>query len=225
MIQYPITPDQERKIAEEKQKPVKFNISDFGTGFMDENLPAIAVEYMMNNQDFPPDENYNPKEDPQIAPYQDFYDHFLFSKSVAETSAIIDKLNKNAEANYSSPWYHLGRITGAFADPSTLLLWTKVGQGAKVFGTAFAAEEIAKQQLDVTRDDSYVPWVVAGGYGVPYILNKMAKGTVGAGVQQKVIDADRAYNTAPKQITQQIFKFLFITLFSYFYLRNFFRLP
>jgi hypothetical protein len=206
MIQYPITPDQERKIAEEKQKPIEFNISDFGTGFMDENLPAIAVEYMMNNQDFPPDENYNPKEDPQIAPYQDFYDHFLFSKSVAETSAIIDKLNKNAEANYSSPWYHLGRITGAFADPSTLLLWTKVGQGAKVFGTAFAAEEIAKQQLDITRDDSYVPWVVAGGYGVPYILNKMAKGTVGAGVQQKVIDADRAYNTAPKQITQQIYE-------------------
>jgi hypothetical protein len=33
MIQYPITPDQERKIAEEKQKPVEFNISDFGTGF------------------------------------------------------------------------------------------------------------------------------------------------------------------------------------------------
>ena len=46
MIQYPITPDQERKIAEKEQKPVQFNISDFGTGFMDENLPAIGIEYL-----------------------------------------------------------------------------------------------------------------------------------------------------------------------------------
>jgi hypothetical protein len=206
MIQYPITPDQERKIAEKEQKPVQFNISDFGTGFMDENLPAIGIEYLMNNQDFPADENYNPKEDPQIQPYEDFYDHFMFSKSVAQTSAIIDKLNKNAEANYSSPWYHLGRVTGAFADPSSLLLFTKVGQSAKIFGTAFAAEEIAKQQLDPIRDDSYVPWVVAGGYGIPYILNKMARGSVGAATQQRVIEADKAYHTAPKQITQQIYE-------------------
>ena len=206
MIQYPITPDQERKIAEKEQKPVQFNISDFGTGFMDENLPAIGIEYLMNNQDFPADENYNPKEDPQIQPYEDFYDHFMFSKSVAQTSAIINKLNKNAEANYSSPWYHLGRVTGAFADPSSLLLFTKVGQSAKIFGTAFAAEEIAKQQLDPIRDDSYVPWVVAGGYGIPYILNKMARGSVGAATQQRVIEADKAYHTAPKQITQQIYE-------------------
>lgn len=206
MIQYPITPDQERKIAEKEQKPVQFNISDFGTGFMDENLPAIGIEYLMNNQDFPADENYNPKEDPQIQPYADFYDHFMFSKSVAQTSAIIDKLNKNAEANYASPWYHLGRITGAFADPSSLLLFSKVGQSAKIFGTAFAAEEIAKQQLDPIRDDSYVPWVVAGGYGIPYILNKMARGSVGAATQQRVIEADKAYHTAPKQITQQIYE-------------------
>ena len=49
MIQYPITPDQERKIAEKEQKPVQFNISDFGTGFMDENLPAIGIEYLIFN--------------------------------------------------------------------------------------------------------------------------------------------------------------------------------
>ena len=206
MIQYPITPQEELKIAQEQQKPIKFSISDFGVGFGDENLPAIGIDYLMNNQDFPADENYNPKEDPQIQPYEDFYDHFMFSKSVAQTSAIIDKLNKNAEANYSSPWYHLGRVTGAFADPSSLLLFTKVGQSAKIFGTAFAAEEIAKQQLDPIRDDSYVPWVVAGGYGIPYILNKMARGSVGAATQQRVIEADKAYHTAPKQITQQIYE-------------------
>ena len=71
MIQYPITPDQEQQIFEQEQKPVKFNLSDFGTGF-DENLPAIAIQYLTDNQDFPPDENYNPKEDPQIEPYKDF---------------------------------------------------------------------------------------------------------------------------------------------------------
>ena len=206
MIQYPITPQEEQKIFEEKQKPVEYNFSDFGTGFADENLPAIAINYMLENQDFPPDENYNPKEDPQIKPYEDFYDHFVFSKSVAETSAIIDKLNSNAEKNYASPWYHLGRVTGAFLDPSSLLLFTKAGQSAKIFGTAFAAEEIAKQQMDVTRDDQYVPWVVAGGYGLPYILNKMAKGNVGAGIQQRIIKADEAYNAPPRNISQQIYE-------------------
>ena len=28
---------------------------------MDENLPAIAIDYLMNHQDFPADENYNPE--------------------------------------------------------------------------------------------------------------------------------------------------------------------
>jgi hypothetical protein len=46
----------------------------------------------------------------------------MFSKSAAETTAIIQKLNKQAEQNYASPWYHIGKITGAFLDPSTLLL-------------------------------------------------------------------------------------------------------
>ena len=44
--------------------------------------------------------------------------------------------------------------------------------------------------MDITRDDSYVPWVVAGGYGLPFIMNKMAKGSIGAATQQKVINAD-----------------------------------
>ena len=33
MIQYPITPQEELKIAQEQQKPIKFSISDFGVGF------------------------------------------------------------------------------------------------------------------------------------------------------------------------------------------------
>ena len=86
---------------------------------------------------------------------EDFYDLFMFSKSAAETTAIINKITKQAEHNYASPWYHLGRITGAFLDPSTALLFTKAGQSAKIFGTAFTAEEIAKQQMiEPTRPDS-----------------------------------------------------------------------
>ena len=166
----------------------------------------MAIEYLTNNQDFPADENYNPKEDPQIQPYNNFYDHFMFSKSAAETTSIISKLDQQAETNYASPWYHLGRVTGAFLDPSSLLLFTKVGQSAKLFGTAFAAEEIAKQNIDPVRDDSYVPWTVAGGYGLPYVINKMAKGNISAATHQKIIKSDEAFHSPPKQITQQIYE-------------------
>ena len=206
MISYPFTPEDAQKTFEKENKPVEYNISDFGTGFADENLPYMAIEYLTNNQDFPADENYNPKEDPQIQPYNDFYDHFMFSKSAAETTSIISKLDQQAETNYASPWYHLGRVTGAFLDPSSLLLFTKVGQSAKLFGTAFAAEEIAKQNIDPVRDDSYVPWTVAGGYGLPYVINKMAKGNISAATHQKIIKSDEAFHSPPKQITQQIYE-------------------
>ena len=139
MTAYPFTPSDAEERIKESIKPVEFKFSDFGTGFMDENLPAIAIDYLMNHQDFPADENYNPKQDPQLRPYEDYYDLFMFSKSAAESTAIIDKITKQAEHNYASPWYHLGRITGAFLDPSTALLFTKAGQSAKIFVTAFTA--------------------------------------------------------------------------------------
>ena len=195
MIAYPITPQDITKQREEALKPVEYKISDFLSGFKEENLPYIAYDYMVNNQDFKPQDGYNPKEDPQAQSYMDFYDQFMFSKSPAETTAILTKINNHAQNNYASPWYHLGKVTGAFTDPSSILLFTKFGQSAKVFGTAFSAEEIAKQTLDPTRPDDYVPWVVAGGYGLPYIINKMAKGNVSPKVQQQVIEADKAYHT------------------------------
>ncbi len=206
MISYPFTPEDAQKTFEKETTPVEYNVSDFGTGFKDENLPYMAIEYLTNNQDFPADENYNPKQDPQIQPYNDFYDHFMFSKSAAETTSIISKLDQQAETNYASPWYHLGRVTGAFLDPSSLLLFTKAGQSAKLFGTAFAAEEIAKQNIDPVRDDSYIPWTVAGGYGLPYVINKMAKGNVSAATHQKIIKSDESFHAPPKQITQQIYE-------------------
>ena len=63
MTAYPFTPSDAEERIKESIKPVEFKFSDFGTGFMDENLPAIAIDYLMNHQDFPADENYNPKQD------------------------------------------------------------------------------------------------------------------------------------------------------------------
>ena len=69
MTAYPFTPSDAEERIKESIKPVEFKFSDFGTGFMDENLPAIAIDYLMNHQDFPADENYNPKQDPQYRPH------------------------------------------------------------------------------------------------------------------------------------------------------------
>ena len=207
MTAFPFTPADAESLRKERANPIQYSpIKDFQQGFASENLPAMAIDYYFNHQDFVPDENYNPAEDPRLANYQDFYDVFMFSQSAAETTALITKLNKQAEHNYASPWYHIGKITGAFTDPSTFLLAAKAGQTARIFGTAFTAEEIAKQNIDPLRPDDYVPWIVAGGYGVPYILNKMGKGSVGAGVQQKVINADKAYHAPPTKITQEIYE-------------------
>ena len=205
MTAYPYTPDDAKKVLEQESQDVEYKASDFFTGFKEENLGAIAIDYFVNKQDFPADENYNPKLDPQIEPYSDFYDHFMFSKSAIETTSIINNLKKQAENDYASPWYQLGRVSGAFLDPSTYLLFTKVGQSAKVFGTAFTAEEIAKQVMQPNRPDEYVPFVVAGGYGLPYFINKMAKGNIPASIQQKVVQADKHYHQ-PKPISQQIYE-------------------
>jgi len=74
MTAYAFTPSDAAALAKEKDTPVEFNpITDFTSGFAEENLPTIAFNYMVNNQDFPEEEGYNPKEDPQLNAYQDFY--------------------------------------------------------------------------------------------------------------------------------------------------------
>ena len=207
MTAFPFRPSDAESLKEQRNTPIEYSpYADFQQGFASENLTSMTVDYLVNHQDFVPDENYNPKNDPQLRNYQDFYDQFMFSKSAAESTSIIQKLNKQDEQNYASPWYHIGKITGAFLDPSTLFLASKVGQSAKVFGTAFTAEEIAKQNIDPTRPDDYVPWVVAGGYGLPYIINKMGKGTIGGSTQQKIIDADKSFHAPPKTMTQEIYE-------------------
>ena len=167
--------DIERKKAE-NNKVVDYSVTDWWDGFKEENLPMLLYQKMNDDSDFPAEENYNPSQDPQLRGYEDFMHHFYFSKSQAETTALVNKMKAGHSINKESPWYHLGRITGAFADPSMLLLLPKVPQvlrSAKVFGTAATAEEFAKQNLDPFRDDKYVAWVAGAAYGIPYILNKL----------------------------------------------------
>ena len=167
--------DIERKKAE-NNKIVDYSVTDWWDGFKEENLPMLLYQKMNDDSDFPAEENYNPSSDPQLKGYEDFMHHFYFSKSQAETTALVNKMKAGHSINKESPWYHLGRITGAFADPSMLLLLPKVPQvlrSAKVFGTAATAEEFAKQNLDPFRDDKYVAWVAGAAYGIPYILNKL----------------------------------------------------
>ena len=190
----PITEDWSKDQADKNKTPITWSPTDAWTGFKEENLSWMAVkkgvEWLFKHQDFPPDENYNPSEDPQLQGYDDFSHLFMFSKSSHETSSILQKLQKHSEINYASPWYHLGRVTGAILDPTTLLLFTKVGQAAKVFGTAMVAEEIFKQNLDPIRNDSYVPWVAAGGYAIPAIINKLTQVKAPLSLKRKIDKLD-----------------------------------
>jgi len=170
----PITPSD---LEVKKKEPVQFSLTDAWDGFKDENLTAMAVQKMLDNSDFPEEENYNPSQDPQLKNYQDFMHHFYFSKSSAETNSLIKKLQSHQDTNYASPWYYLGRMTGAVLDPSTLLFFTKFGQAAKIAGSAMVAEEVAKQNIDPMRDDSYLGAVAAYGYTVPFLLNKLSAPT------------------------------------------------
>lgn len=182
----PITPTD---LQAKEKEPVKFSLTDAWDGFKQENLTAMAVQKMLDNSDFPEEENYNPSQDPQLKGYDDFMHHFYFSKSSAETSALIKKLQAHQDTNYASPWYYVGRMSGALLDPSTLLFFTKFGQAAKIAGSALVAEEVTKQNIDPMRDDSYLGAVAAYGYTVPFLLNKLSSPTP-ISVQKKIKEYD-----------------------------------
>ena len=182
----PITPTD---LQAKEKEPVKFSLTDAWDGFKEENLTAMAVQKMLDNSDFPEEENYNPSQDPQLKGYDDFMHHFYFSQSSAETSALIKKLQAHQDTNYASPWYYVGRMSGALLDPSTLLFFTKFGQAAKIAGSALVAEEVAKQNIDPMRDDSYLGAVAAYGYTVPFLLNKLSSPTP-ISVQKKIKEYD-----------------------------------
>ena len=186
-----ITPQWQEDQALANRQKVEYNhLSDFASGFGEENITNHVINWWFNNQDFPPDENYNPKEDPQLKGYEDFYHLFMFNQSAAETTSVLNKLIERSEQNITSPWHIVGRASGSILDLSSLLLFTKVGQAAKVFGTAMLTEEIIKQNIDPLRNDSYVPWVAAGGYGIPAVINKFTQAKPNLALKNKIDDLD-----------------------------------
>ena len=181
----PLTFEENQKRALENAKTYgKFQpITDTWEGFREENLIVMGAEELLDKSNFQADANYIPKNDPQLEGYDFMMDQFLFSRSAAETTSILEDLKHNAEVQKESPFYFLGRLLGAFADPSTLLLWTKFGRGAMVFGSAVTTEEFIKQNLDQTRSDDIVPFVATAGFVLPAIINKFS-----SPVPNKIID-------------------------------------
>ena len=166
---------------------------DFKGGFEAENLPTMLYQHMLDNSDFVAEENYNPSQDPQLEGYESHMHLFYFSKSRAETAALVQKYRKHQELNYHSPYHWIGKISGAILDPSTFLLFTKMGNVGKAVGTAMTMEEIAKQNVDPLRDDSYLPLVAAYGYTLPYLWAKMS-GTPSLKAQKEIKQLDNYYN-------------------------------
>ena len=67
MTAFPFRPSDAKSLAEQRENPIQFNvIKDFADGFASENLPTMAIDYLLNKQDFPEDKTYNPKNDPQL---------------------------------------------------------------------------------------------------------------------------------------------------------------
>jgi len=189
-------PSADKQIAEMQQKDIVVDNSgtfkDFVGGFKEENLFANAFEFFQDNQDFPQEDGYNPLNDPQLQGLDDLMDHFILSKSRAESNAILGKLKERSEYDTQSPWYQLGRATGFVADPSSALLFTKA-RGALMIGTALTTEELLKQTMDPIRDDSMVPWTVGLGYGLPALFNKFTT-QIPANVRKNVKDKDMQYH-------------------------------
>ena len=66
MTAYPFTPSDAEEQNKEESITMLMLLKILADGFATENLPTMAIDYLMNKQDFPEDETYNPKEDPQL---------------------------------------------------------------------------------------------------------------------------------------------------------------
>ena len=176
----PYTYEDAQKKALDQQKVYSPSIGeaalDLWDGFKEESLWYLGVnaikEKIIDKQQYIGDANYSYVNDPQLEGYEQIKDKFMFSRNAQETTDILAQLKHNASINKESPYYFLGRITGAVIDPSSYLLFTKAARSAKVFGTAATTEEIIKQNLDPLRDDSFVPIVGLASFVIPAVINK-----------------------------------------------------
>ena len=172
----PYTYEDAQKKALDQQKVYSPSVTQAATdlwdGFKEENLLYMAYDEIANGQKYEGDAGYSYVNDPQLEGFEQIKDKFMFSRNAQETTDILAQLKHNATIEKESPYYFLGRITGAIADPSSYLLFTKAARSAKVFGTAATTEEIIKQNLDPLRDDSFVPIVGLASFVIPAVINK-----------------------------------------------------
>ena len=183
-------------------------ITDVWEGFKEENLLYMAYDEIKNGQKYVGDSTYNYLNDPQLEEYEPIKDQFMFSRNAQETTDHLAKIKHNASIEKESPYYFLGRITGAIADPSSYLMFTKAGRAiggsAKVFGTAATTEELIKQNLDPTRDDSFVPIVGLASYVIPAVINKFTTPIPNKVINDAIDLADDWIPVTNKSVKKQI---------------------
>lgn len=190
----PYTYENAQKKALDQQKVYSPSVTQAATdlwdGFKEENLLYMAYDEIANGQKYEGDAGYSYVNDPQLEGYEQIKDQFMFSRNAQETTDILAQLKHNASINKESPYYFLGRISGAITDPSSYLLFSKAARSAKVFGTAATTEEIIKQNLDPLRDDSFVPIVGLASFVIPAVINKFTTPVPEHIVQKSVKLAD-----------------------------------
>ena len=183
-------------------------VGDLWDGFKEENLLFMAYDEIKNGQKYVGDSTYDYQKDAQLAEFEPIKDQFMFSRNAQETTDHLAKIKHNASVEKESPYYFLGRILGAVADPSSYLMFTKtgraIGSSAKVFGTAATTEELIKQNLDPTRDDSYVPIVGLASYVLPAVINKFTTPIPNKIVDDAISLADDWIPVTNKSIKKQI---------------------
>jgi len=194
----------------------------YGTGFVDkfnkENIFSLAYDYFLNNESFPADPDYNPLNNPDLAPYGELMHLFMEDKSAAESKSRLNKLIERSSNERSNPLAGLGTMLGFLTDPSGLLLFSpaakllvrsgRISNTAKI-GSAFTAEEVGKQYLDSERPDMYVPLIAGLSFGVPAILNSF-KTSLPHSTKMKVKKLDQTFNSEkpPKQPGYEDGKFI-----------------
>tara|TARA_R110000764_G_scaffold37827_2_gene83945 strand:+ start:275 stop:3616 length:3342 start_codon:yes stop_codon:yes gene_type:complete len=205
---------QTRSLEQQKvlsRSPVEAVIDVF-EGVKEENLVIMGgiavVDRIMNGQKYVGDSTYNYLNDPQLAEYEPIKDQFMFSRNAQETTDHLAKMKHNASIEKESPYYFLGRILGAIADPSSYLMFTKTGRAiggsAKVFGTAATTEELIKQNLDPTRDDNFVPIVGLASFVIPAVINKFTTPMPNKVIDDAIDLADDWIPVTNKSVKKQI---------------------
>ena len=149
-------------------------------GVKDENLPIMLVSSAISEKhNYADDKNYNPYNDPNLLSYQDQMGYFAHSRSKEQSQFLIEEM-KDVQENYKNmPAYIVGRILGGLTDPSSLLLFTKMGRGllsgsrlavSTKLGGTMAIEEQAKRQIDGKRTLTESTLITGAGFVLPYVF-------------------------------------------------------